>query len=117
MSSVYKSLSPDDQNKVRERTLKRFSDVEAGRKQDEAMVKERNQKEGNTLTIEFINPSTSMQRRQQIVRRMVEIDQMTLEQAQAALKPKSPEPNPQLEVSLYQQAGKLSVRKPRSLDC
>lgn len=103
MSGVFKSLSPDDQNKVRERTLKRFSDVEAGRKQDEALVKERNQKEGNTLTIEFINPSTSMQRRQQIVRRMVEIDQMTLEQAQAALKPKSPEPNPQLEVSLYQQ--------------
>lgn len=103
MSSVYKSLSPDDQNKVRERTLKRFSDVEAGRKQDEALIKERNQKEGNTLTIEFINPKTNMQRRQQIVRRMVEIDQMTLEQAQAALKPKSPEPNPQLEVSLYQQ--------------
>lgn len=103
MTGVYKSLSPEDQIKVRERTLKQFSDVESARKQDEALIKERNQKEGNTLTIEFLNPSTNVQRRQQIVRRMVEIDQMTLEQAQAALKPKSPEANPQLEVSLYQQ--------------
>jgi hypothetical protein len=31
------------------------------------------------------------------------IDQMTLEQSQAALKPKAAEPNPQLEVALYQQ--------------
>lgn len=103
MTGVYNSLSPEDQIKVRDRTLKQFSDVEAARKQDQALIKENNQKEGNTLTLEFLNPSTNVQRRQQIVRRMVEIDQMTLEQAQAALKPKSPDANPQLEVSLYQQ--------------
>jgi len=103
MTGVYKSLSPDDQSKVRERTLKRFSDVESARKIDEANIKDANRKEGNTLTIEFLKPSTGMKRKQEIVTRLVQIDQMTLEQANNALKPKAAEPNPQLEVSLYQQ--------------
>jgi hypothetical protein len=103
MTGTYKTLSPDDQIKVRERVLKRMSDVESARKLDDANAKETNRKEGNTLTLEFINPSTPLVRKQEIVKRLVEIDQMTLQQAQDALKRKAPESNPQLEVSLYQQ--------------
>lgn len=103
MTTVYQSLPEGEKQKVRERTLKFFSDMESARKLDEAKQKELQQQEGNTLSIEFLNPKTTAARKQEIVKRMVMIDQMTLQQAQDALKPKATEANPQLEVSLYEQ--------------
>lgn len=103
MTTVYQSLPEGEKQKVRERTLKFFSDMESARKLDEAKQKELQQQEGNTLSLEFLNPKTTAARKQEIVKRMVMIDQMTLQQAQDALKPKATEANPQLEVSLYEQ--------------
>ena len=103
LTSVYKSLPQKEKEVVIDRALKSFSGIESARKLDEAKRKEREREEGNVLSLEFINPKTTAARRQEIVKRMVTIDQMSLEQAQAALKPKAAEANPQLEVSLYQQ--------------
>lgn len=103
LTSVYKSLPQKEKEVVIDRALKSFSGIESARKLDEAKRKEREREEGNVLSLEFINPKTTAARRQEIVKRMVTIDQMSLDQAQAALKPKAAEANPQLEVALYQQ--------------
>lgn len=103
MSNIYKGLAEADKALVRERTLKSFSDAEAARKIDKANLDNLNREKGNTLSIELLNPKTTVARRREIVQTLVSIDQMTLEQADAALKPKGATDNPQLEVSLYQQ--------------
>jgi hypothetical protein len=103
MTTVYQSLSNDEKKKVLDRTLSFFSNMENARKLDEARRKEREREEGNVLAIEFLSPKTTAARQQQIVNRLVMIDQMSIEQAQAALKPKAAQANPQLEVALYQQ--------------
>ena len=103
MTKIYQSLPNDEKKKVLDRTLSFFSNIESARKIEEAKKKELEQQEGNTLSIEFLNPKTTAGRKQEIVKRMVMINQMTLQQAQDALKPKSPEANPRLEVSLYEQ--------------
>ncbi len=103
MSNVYKGLAEADKALVRERTLKSFSDAEAARKIDKANLDNLNREKGNTLSIELLNPKTTVARRREIVQTLVSIDQMTFEQADAALKPKGATDNPQLEVSLYQQ--------------
>ena len=103
LSSVYKSLPQKEKLVVIDRAIKSFSSIESIRKIDEAKEKEKQKAEGNVLTIEFINPKTTAVRKQEIVKRLVMIDQMTLEQSQAALKPKAAEPNSRLEVDLYQQ--------------
>lgn len=103
MTRIYQNLSDADKALVRERTLKLYSDAEAARKIDKANLDNLNKEKGNTLSIELLNPKTTTARRREIVTTLVSIDQMTFEQADAALKPKSPTDNPQLEVSLYQQ--------------
>jgi hypothetical protein len=103
LSSVYKSLPQKEKEVVIDRSLKSFSGMESARKLDEARRKEREREEGNVLAIEFLSPKTTAARQQQIVNRLVMIDQMSIEQAQAALKPKAAEANPQLETDLYQQ--------------
>lgn len=103
MSSVYKGLTDTDKKIVIERTLKRYSNAEAARKIDQANLDLLNREKGNTLSIELLNPKTTTARRREIVQTLVSINQMTFEQAEAALKPKGATDNPQLEVSLYQQ--------------
>ncbi len=103
MSNVYKGLTDTDKKIVIDRTLKRYSNAEAARKIDQANLDLLNKEKGNTLSIELLNPKTTTARRREIVTALVAIDQMTFEQADAALKPKSATDNPQLEVSLYQQ--------------
>ena len=103
MSGIYRNLTETDKALVRERTLKSFSDVEAARKIDEAKTKNANRERGNVLSIELLNPKTTVERRRDIVTALIRLDEMTFEQAESALKPKSREANPQLEVSLYQQ--------------
>jgi hypothetical protein len=103
LTSVYNSLPNDQKLKVIGNAKTFFSNMEESRRIDEARRKEREKEEGNVLTIEFVNPKTTAVRRQEIVKRMVMIDQMTFPQAQEALKPKAVEANPRLEVDLYQQ--------------
>nr|DAQ57585.1 MAG TPA: hypothetical protein [Caudoviricetes sp.] len=103
LSTVYKNLTESDKALVRDRTLKAYSDAESARKIDEANIKLVNREKGNTLSIEMLNPKTTAARRREIVTTLISLNEMTFEQAEAALKPKSREPNPQLEVSLYQQ--------------
>lgn len=103
LSTVYKNLTESDKALVRDRTLKAYSDAESARKIDEANIKLINREKGNTLSIEMLNPKTTAARRREIVTTLISLNEMTFEQAEAALKPKSREPNPQLEVSLYQQ--------------
>lgn len=103
MSNVYKGLTDTDKKIVIDRTLKRYSNAEAARKIDQANLDLLNREKGNTLSIELLNPKTTTARRREIVQTLVSINQMTFEQAEAALKPKGATDNPQLEVSLYQQ--------------
>ena len=103
MSNVYKGLTDTDKKIVIDRTLKRYSNAEAARKIDQANLDLLNKQKGNTLSIEMLNPKTTSARRREIVNTLISIDQMTFEQGDAALKPKSATDNPQLEVSLYQQ--------------
>ena len=103
LSTVYKNLTESDKAVVRDRTLKSFSDSESARKIDQANVDNVNREKGNTLSIELLNPKTPAARRREIVQNLISINQMTFEQGEAALKPKSPTANPQLEVALYQQ--------------
>lgn len=103
LSGVYKNLTEADKTIVRERVLKTYSDVEAAKKQDEARIKSLNREKANVLSIEMLNPKTTVARRREIVTNLVMMDEMTLEQAEGALKPKARESNPRLEISLYQQ--------------
>lgn len=103
LTTVYNSLPNAEKLKVIANAKTFFSNMEESRRIDEARRKEREKEEGNVLTIEFVNPKTTAVRRQEIVKRMVMIDQMTFPQAQEALKPKAVEANPRLEVDLYQQ--------------
>ena len=96
LSTVYKNLTESDKALVRDRTLKAYSDAESARKIDEANIKLINREKGNTLSIEMLNPKTTAARRREIVTTLISLNEMTFEQAEAALKPKSREPNPQL---------------------
>lgn len=101
MTTVYQSLPAGEKTKVLGNVKTFFANMEETRRIDEARRKEAERVEGNTLSIEFLNPKTTSQRKQEIVKRLVMIDQMTMPQAQDALKPKAVEPNPRLEVDLY----------------
>ena len=111
LSTVYKNLTEADKIVVRDRTLKSFSDAEAARKIDQAKLDLVNKQKGNILSIELLSPNTTSDRRRQIVNTLISIDQMTFEQGEAALKPKSVNDNPQLEVSLYQQIRNGQITK------
>jgi len=111
LSTVYKNLTEADKTVVRDRTLKAFSDAEAARKIDQANADLVNRQKGNILSIELLSPNTTSDRRRQIVNTLISIDQMTFEQGEAALKPKSVNDNPQLEVSLYQQIRNGQITK------
>lgn len=103
LTSVYNSLSNDQKLKVIGNAKTFFANMEETRRIDEANRKEAERQEGNLLSIEFLKRNTTQKRKQEIVGRMVMIDEMTLPQAQEALKPKATEANPRLEVDLYQQ--------------
>lgn len=103
MTKIYQSMTNAEKTKVIGNVKTFFANMEEARRIDEAKRKEAERVEGNTLGIEFLNPKTTSQRKQEIVKRLVMIDQMTMPQAQDALKPKAVEPNSQLETELYQQ--------------
>jgi hypothetical protein len=103
LSGVYKNLTDTDKTLVRERVLKTYADVETVRKQEEAKAKNLNKEKANVLSIEFLNPKTTVARKREIVNSLVMLDEMTLGQAEDALKPKAREANPRLEIGIYQQ--------------
>lgn len=101
LSAIYKGLDQGGKDSVREKVLKSFSDVESARKIDEAKTKADNKIKGNALTIEFLNPKTSIKRQQEIVKDLINLDELTITQGAELLKPKDPVANPILNAQLY----------------
>jgi hypothetical protein len=107
LTEMYKGMSTDSKDLLRERIIKSFSDQEQTRKIDEAVVKDANKIKGNALTLEFLTAGGP--RRRQIVTELVGLGEMTLQSAEDLLKPKDPNPNPVLAGSLYDQIKRGSI--------
>jgi hypothetical protein len=107
LTEMYKGMSTDSKDLLRERIIKSFSDQEQTRKIDEAIVKDTNKIKGNALTLEFLTAGGP--RRRQIVTELVGLGEMTLQSAEDLLKPKDPNPNPVLAGSLYDQIKRGSI--------
>jgi hypothetical protein len=107
LTEMYKGMSTDSKDLLRERIIKSFSDQEQTRKIDEAIVKDTNKIKGNALTLEFL--TAGGQRKRQIVTELVGLGEMTLQSAEDLLKPKDPNPNPVLAGSLYDQIKRGSI--------
>jgi len=101
LTEMYKGMSTDSKDLLRERIIKSFSDQEQTRKIDEAVVKDANKIKGNALTLEYLTAGGA--RKRQIVTQLVGLGEMTLQSAEDLLKPKDPSPNPILAGSLYDQ--------------
>ena len=101
LTEMYKGMSTDSKDLLRERIIKSFADQEQTRKMDEAIVKDANKTKGNALTLEYLTAGGA--RKRQIVTQLVGLGQMTLQSAEDLLKPKDPSPNPILAGSLYDQ--------------
>jgi len=101
LTEMYKGMSTDSKDLLRERIIKSFSDQEQTRKIDEAVIKDANKIKGNALTLEFLTAGGP--RKRQIVTELVGLGEMTLQSAEDLLKPKDPNPNPVLAGSLYDQ--------------
>lgn len=101
LTDMYKAMSTDSKDLLRERIIKSFADQEQTRKIDEAQTNEINKTKGNALTLEFLTANGL--RKRQIVTELVGLGQMTLQSAEDLLKPKDPNPNPVLTGSLYDQ--------------
>ena len=101
LTEMYKGMSTDSKDLLRERIIKSFSDQEQTRKIDEAQTKEINKTKANALTLEFLSAGGT--RKRQIVTELVGLGEMTLQSAEDLLKPKDPSPNPILAGSLYDQ--------------
>ena len=101
LTEMYKGMSTDSKDLLRERIIKSFSDQEQTRKLDEAIVKEANKTKANALTLEYLTAGGAKKR--QIVTQLVGLGEMTLQSAEDLLKPKDPSPNPILAGSLYDQ--------------
>jgi len=107
LTDMYKGMSTDSKDLLRERIIKSFSDQEQTRKIDEAVVKDANKIKGNALTLEFLTAGGP--RKRQIVTELVGLGEMTLQSAEDLLKPKDPNPNPVLAGSLYDQIKRGSI--------
>lgn len=107
LTEMYKGMSTDSKDLLRERIIKSFSDQEQTRKIDEAIVKDTNKIKGNALTLEFLTAGGP--RKRQIVTELVGLGEMTLQSAEDLLKPKDPNPNPVLAGSLYDQIKRGSI--------
>jgi hypothetical protein len=101
LTEMYKGMSTDSKDLLRERIIKSFSDQEQTRKMDEAIVKDANKVKGNALTTEYLTAGGV--RKRQIVMQLVGLREITLQSAEDLLKPKDPSPNPVLTGSLYDQ--------------
>ena len=101
LTEMYKGMSTDSKDLLRERIIKSFSDQEQTRKMDEAIVKDANKTKANALTTEYLTAGGV--RKRQIVMQLVGLGEMTLQSAEDLLKPKDPSPNPILAGSLYDQ--------------
>jgi hypothetical protein len=107
LTEMYKGMSTDSKDLLRERIIKSFSDQEQTRKMDEAITNDANKTKGNALTLEFLTAGGA--RKRQIVTDLVGLGQMTLQSAEDLLKPKDPSPNPVLAGSLYDQIKRGSI--------
>jgi hypothetical protein len=101
LTDMYKAMSTESKDLLRERIIKSFSDEEQTRRIDEAQTKEANKTKANALTLEYLRAGVA--RKRQIVTELVGLGEMTLQSAEDLLKPKDPEPNPILAGTLYDQ--------------
>jgi hypothetical protein len=101
LTEIYRGMSTDSKDLLRERIIKSFSDQEQTRKMDEAITNDANKTKGNALTLEFLTANGP--RKREIVTNLVGLGQMTLQSAEDLLKPKDPSPNPVLAGALYDQ--------------
>jgi hypothetical protein len=75
--------------------------MESLRKITEAEAKSANKDKAKPLILEMLNPSTSQKRKIEIAATMIDLEQMTADQAIAFTKPQKPEANPVLFAQIY----------------
>jgi len=81
--------------------IKSYSDIESLRKITEAEAKAANKDKAKPLILEMLNPGTSQKRKIEIAASMIDLEQMTADQAIAYTKPPKPEANPVLFAQIY----------------
>ena len=87
LTGVYGGLTQEEKEKIHIRVLKSYSDeYRIGEEQKKADKEDKKQKAAQ-LNIEFLNQDTSPQRKRQIVDELVLLDDITLSQSVALLKP------------------------------
>jgi len=101
LTSLYKSMSKDQQVAIRTDMIKSYADQEQTRKIDEAIIKSENNDKGNVLKLEFLSAGGG--RKKEIISSLVTMGELTIQSAQELLKPKDPVANPMLAMSLYDQ--------------
>jgi len=82
--------------------IKSYSDIESLRKITEAEAKAANKDKAKPLILEMLNPGTSQKRKIEIAASMIDLEQMTADQAIAYTKPQKPEANPMLFAQIYE---------------
>lgn len=96
------NLTQEAKDKLRETVIKSYSDIESLRKITEAEAKAANKDKAKPLILEMLNPGTSQKRKIEIAASMIDLEQMTADQAIAYTKPQKPEANPVLFAQIYE---------------
>lgn len=86
LTSVYAGLSQEEKDKIRTNVMKSYSDEYTAGQQAKTQQEEENKQAVAALTIEFINPNTSPERKRQLVNEMV-LKGTSATTAKALLKP------------------------------
>ena len=100
-TGLYQRLDTDTKNKIRTAHMKAVSDATQLNTAEEARLKAEQKTRGNELTIEFLRPSTTPVRKQEILTELIRLNEINLTTAIEMQKPKAAEPNPVLEADLY----------------
>ncbi len=101
LTGLYQRLDTDTKNKIRTEHMKAVSDATQLNTAEEARLKAEQKTRGNELTIEFLRPSTTSVRKQEILTELIRLNEINLTTAIEMQKPKAAEPNPVLEANLY----------------
>lgn len=97
LTDVFGQLSEEDKAKVRNRVLESYADEQSAADIDKKAAADVNKEKGNILKMELLQEGTSVARQRQIVLDLVNLEQITLPQAQAMLK----DPDAKGDVDLY----------------
>ena len=100
LSSVYRGLTQDQKQAVRDNVMKSFANDHTAFTQDKARQEFERKEEWAALSIQFLNPNTSSTQKRQIVNRGVQLNQISIQTAESLLKPSEGKANPMLFVQL-----------------